>query len=615
MARAGLTLVDLTVSGRGNETVTIALSTGLNVVVGASDTGKTHVFELINFLLGSNKIPESLPEGRGFDRAVLTVKDADGATFRLRRGLAGGELELDTDGALKTLRSRHADGDEDTLSGYLLSRTGLAGRYVRTDAHGAKGSMSFRDVCKLLLVSEERIIQRHSPILTGEVVNATRERSVFAFFLTGTDDSQVVQTEKPKERKARLETQRAMIEALLLERQGQLERLSGEPESLEPQISQLDADIATATAAVVSSQQEVEQHSIKRRALFAAQQKEGSRLRFLDEQLTRLNLLVDFYDSDKARLTAVMEASALLHELPEGECPVCGQRLPDDGENKVHGQLEAASTQEIRKIDALSRDLKTAIGEFEDEREQLRASLEARQRELARWNEEMQRLIAPRMHVATQEIQRLVSLRASLAESFAVWRSVKDLRNHLARIENELKQKRVKTVLANRTTTSAATRLCEIMRDTLASWRYPNLGGVAFDSEKLDFVIGGQDRQSKGKGYRALTYAAFTISLMRYCRDQSIPHPGFVVLDTPLNPFKGPTTAEDSVRVMDEMKQAFYESLVMDRSGDQIVVMENEEPPRSITDRISHTHFSKNPSVGRYGFYPLGSVLQQAGNG
>jgi hypothetical protein len=109
-----------------------------------------------------------------------------------------------------------------------------------------------------------------------------------------------------------------------------------------------------------------------------------------------------------------------------------------------------------------------------------------------------------------------------------------------------------------------------------------------------------------GKGYRAVTHAAFIIGLMRYCRREKIPHPGFVVLDTPLNPFKGPDDGPGGL-VNDEVKSAFFEDLANDITGDQFIILENTEPPAHLIPKIRYHHFTKNPASGRYGFFPLPS--------
>jgi hypothetical protein len=49
-----------------------------------------------------------------------------------------------------------------------------------------------------------------------------------------------------------------------------------------------------------------------------------------------------------------------------------------------------------------------------------------------------------------------------------------------------------------------------------------------------DIIAGDQLRSAHGKGVRAILHAAFTLGLANYCTEREIPHPGFVVLDTPV---------------------------------------------------------------------------------
>jgi hypothetical protein len=91
---------------------------------------------------------------------------------------------------------------------------------------------------------------------------------------------------------------------------------------------------------------------------------------------------------------------------------------------------------------------------------------------------------------------------------------------------------------------------------------------------------------------------------MKYCRLKNIPHPGIVVLDTPLNPYKGPISTEAD-KLTDEVKDAFFRYLADDTSGDQYIIMENDEPPADVRDRVTYYDFTRNPALGRYGFFPL----------
>jgi hypothetical protein len=60
-----------------------------------------------------------------------------------------------------------------------------------------------------------------------------------------------------------------------------------------------------------------------------------------------------------------------------------------------------------------------------------------------------------------------------------------------------------------------------------------------------DFVIDGKPRGSRGKGLRAISHAAVTLGLLGYCQERSLPHPGFVVMDSPLLACFKPEGEED----------------------------------------------------------------------
>jgi hypothetical protein len=298
-----------------------------------------------------------------------------------------------------------------------------------------------------------------------------------------------------------------------------------------------------------------------------------------------------------------------MHELPEGSCPLCNRAFSstDDLSNIAHQQFESACVSEVQKIDRLTIDLAAAANDSADEEFDLRGRMKEIDGQMLEIDGQLQELVSPTKRSEQADLHELVQKRTSMAQVESLRTAIASLQSRLERVALARKEKGDKVKFENRATTSVTTEFCKVIEGILRAWKYPNLGTVSFDTDKADLVIGGQDRVNKGKGYRAITYAAFIIGLMRYCRAKNIPHPGFVVLDTPLNPFKGPASNSPDDRLADEVKLAFFEDLANDTSGDQVIVMENEEPPISIQQRVNYYRFTKNPAVGRYGFFPLKS--------
>src|SRR5665811_896157 len=63
----------------------ISFAAGLNVLWGASDTGKTFLVEAIDFMLGSGAALRDIPERQGYDHVLLGITTASGKDYTLIR--------------------------------------------------------------------------------------------------------------------------------------------------------------------------------------------------------------------------------------------------------------------------------------------------------------------------------------------------------------------------------------------------------------------------------------------------------------------------------------------------------------------------------------------------
>lgn len=90
-----LRLIELTITGTGLSDASVRFTPGLNPIVGASDTGKTLIFEGLDFMLGAGTPPRRIPESEGYDQVFLAVDPTGRPPFTLRRAYAGsGEPNL-----------------------------------------------------------------------------------------------------------------------------------------------------------------------------------------------------------------------------------------------------------------------------------------------------------------------------------------------------------------------------------------------------------------------------------------------------------------------------------------------------------------------------------------
>jgi hypothetical protein len=144
----------------------------------------------------------------------------------------------------------------------------------------------------------------------------------------------------------------------------------------------------------------------------------------------------------------------------------------------------------------------------------------------------------------------------------------------------------------------------------LRAWQFPNLIRVTFSEDDQDVVISGQRRSSHGKGVRAITHAAFNLAILRYCRARSMPHPGVVLIDSPLIVYRQPDQGEGNFSR--DVKDAFYRSLAGACSDSQVVILENNPPPTDLGSTVNIVEFT-GTAHGRFGFIPKSQPDGQVG--
>jgi hypothetical protein len=263
--------------------------------------------------------------------------------------------------------------------------------------------------------------------------------------------------------------------------------------------------------------------------------------------------------------------------------------------------IEAADA-ESAKIHLLRKELREAMGQLEQEagrfdglKPQFVEHLKATQLALEG--------MTPSVSTQRAAYSELVEKRSTVQNALNLMASIARLEARKATIEAAPATPDAGEKFTLDLSASTLDEFSRQMEDVLRSWNFPDASRVYFDKDHRDFVIAGKPRGSRGKGMRAITHAAFTISLLEYTRANELPHPGFAVLDTPLLAYREPEGDEDDLSGTD-VQDRFYEYLAV-RDDRQVIVFENNDPPASIQKRAQTTFFSKNPHRGRYGFFPV----------
>lgn len=614
---SGVLLRYLAYFGPDKAPADLAFVPGLNVICGASETGKSFVVESIDFMLGQENPVRDVPERDGYDRIRLAIESAGYPPLTLDRSVEGGHFsayaEALTDGApesaARTLRWKHAAARDDTLSFALLERTGLTGKVLRRNARGETRSLSFRDLARLCVVNEEEIQGRGSPLLSGQFTTATAEYAAFKLLLTGVDDSALVSAKEATGRRDQASAKIELLDQMIGDLQADLDEEGADEAELTDQLQRLEGSIRAQNDALTEVQEALDKVLEDRAAAARELRNRNARLAEIDELVGRFGLLNSHYQTDLERLTAIHESGSLFVHLEQKPCPLCGalpgdQHLDADCEGNTEAVVQAADA-EMVKIERLRRELEETVVTLTAERTRLHDSLAAFQQRYTTSENELNEIASPAVAAERASYNELVSERADVLVALDKIGRLKRLMDQRAELEAaESGEDTAGTESRTQVSKNTLDEFARTVETILQEWHFPHADRVFFDESKKDFQIAGKERGSTGKGLRAITHAAVKIGLMEFCRERELPHSGFVVLDSPLLAYWKPEGDEDDLSGTD-LKEMFYRYLLGLRKDSQVVIVENEHPPEFVADEANVIIFTKNPHQGRYGFFPV----------
>jgi len=239
------------------------------------------------------------------------------------------------------------------------------------------------------------------------------------------------------------------------------------------------------------------------------------------------------------------------------------------------------------------------------ERNEIEGSLTQFDDEYATSEQHLNEIASPAVSTERSSYNQLVSERAEISLTLdKINRLERLIEQRISLAGDDTEVDGAPTATHTQISKNVLDEFAQTVQSILEEWHFPNATRVFFDESKRDFQIAGKDRGSTGKGLRAITHAAVKIGLMEFCRERELPHPGFVVLDSPLLAYWKPEGADDDLRGTD-LKEMFYRYLLGLNKNNQVVIIENEHPPDFVTDEAKVTVFTKNPDFGRYGFFPV----------
>lgn len=622
MDRLSLALLEVT-NGK-LPPATLPFANGLNLVSGAENRGKTYAFGCLDFLMGASDPPDPNPHSAGYRTATLYYTVNTAQRGAIRRHLDTGDAEYlplhpaseDVPTNWLDLKKSHT-AKSLNLSSYWVTAFGFQPSLLRGNMSGDVKALTARYLAHLVLVDELRIVEKRSPARSSQAVAWPADADCLALVLGARKN-------EPKPRAASVapvtpqmpEVVREFIKREIERLDSQIQELSGAADQDADEAAEMTRRAADFTAAANAAAKELQRILGEMEAAQQNLTSARTKMKASREIAARLELLQEYYSSDLRRLEAITETAFLLEQLNSVPCPTCNHPFepdpptPDDEISKEYlGQIQKAAKAETAKILSLRRDLSETLARASEDSQESLGSERS-------WSETLDRLRDAersqnkRVEEVHAQLNETFEAMGQLAQRHALKQRRADLAAQLAEALTGPEPPAPAAPVEERTEfdSKAIDDFCEIIKKLLIAWNWKYTAGpltVTFDQATTDIVISGAPRSSFGKAVRALASSAFIIAIMDYCFARDLPHPGFVVLDSPLTTKKDSgKIAQDDTPVTDDIVAAFFTHLAENYSDKQILIFDNKEPPASLKGRINHIRFEDDATATRKGFFP-----------
>ena len=607
----------LVLSGDNKKNAILDFKEGLNVIAGASDTGKSFAFDCINYGFGASNVPTLPPEAKGYNSVYLEIETFDKNIFTIRRDFDDKSnaywiySKFDDINSDITFEKIKAESKTDkNISEKILSICGCNYKnLLKKISTGETKKFTFRDFVPLIMVNEGRITQKYSPVhRTSPRGNtlAVSEWTAFQTIVTGEDYLKTTKAESADIIKSRIKGQIQELELMCTELKIEIEELKGAVagtsiDELDKRIEELQTVIDEKKEYLLSREEEY--CMLIKRLKEADYEKQR-----ISDNICKFHLLMENYKSDIERLEFIEEAHNVTEQLIDVECPVCHAISKSVVDIKQNELCHKAFHAEKRKIEVLMEDLKATLENAEINKTNIETENRKLLDDINRLVNDMNESLRPIIDSKLEEISSLLEKRELWSTMYANDSKLKKYEDRIAELESsEGKVTNKSKGSVKDIPEDKIVQFSEIVKKILASWNFiDDKSKVEFDKQNKDLSVDGKNKELFGKGARAIINSAFLIGLMQYCYNNRLCHPGVVILDTPLTTFKEKDNVanEKDESVGKDIKMAVYENLSTTCRDYQIIIFENEEPTKEVKSNINYIHFSGNANVDRKGFIP-----------
>lgn len=551
----------------------VPFNTGLNIIYGDSDTGKSSILNLIDYCLGSKEIhhyDEIMYRGR----YCLLEVDLKGVTYTIKRDIFNFKdyVEVycckyqDIDNAFPKYYappSSSQTAPDGSYSAFLLDAMNIPVVKIKeapSKEISRSVTLSFRDIFKYCYLDQDKI---GSKKLFGEnPILLTKLKETFKFMYNVLDNQitelEIKISELVSDRNA-LESKNNSVASFLKETEVEsLNDLKERKEVLKNELNEVQQAIKEIDSAIVHGSPELN-------SLRISVNGEEQRVRELQElvntreQEIKQNIaLRNEYVNDIRKMNATIEAITRLPKMQDKnlDCPICDSVVPisklkehfiDSSPESVKGELNALRRR-MRDLAIIYGRLKSEQSESEKE---LRLSIVELDEMKLLLDKQTVEIVSPYLSQRDSLSYRAGTVQSDIKNmqhfyKIRVQQSVNDA--NIVEIDRNLDELRqsLGQLRENAPSLSGVFReLGETLTEILSFVRIKNVFNISVSGRTYLPIIRNRDYETiTSGGVRTLSSFAYYLSLMIYATEHPVNYPSFLMVDT-IAKYLGKTKAKD----------------------------------------------------------------------
>lgn len=601
MNNNGLYIKEFEARGKNVSTSKLTFQKGCNVVLGKSDTGKTTLYSIIDFVLGKGSVDLILPpEGNGYTDFLLEIHTYNESVYTLKRSINSMSVYVspcllsEYDGQCKQTKYSCQGSSNISLSDFLLSISNIPTIYSKSSEKKNPTKISYPTIRHLCMVDETRVAAKdRSPLVYNSIPNQQWvEKNLIAYLMTGVDDSEFRPDEDPKDKKSRINGKIEYLVQTLKEAELKLESLGDVG-----YISLTDdsfIEVYRNKLSEVASEEEALYN--KREQILEDVRTYETDKKKLIHLIARLNNLKSDYEDEMSRLQFINTGNSLVSQLKDVDCPLCGSTIAHhmiadissseyaeairNEYNEIYFKLQDLNVliaEKTKKLDCIS----TNIEKCYTKKHVVDMSISSLHPNIGELKEILARaevnLSKKFMHT---ELEEDIKLKKQL---------INKLKEDLQEIKSENKEQR----------RDISTEFLSLIQKNLVLWNFINKDvEVNFDYKKFDILIGGRHRSSYGKGNRSITFTAVMISLLDYCYNQERAFSRLLIIDSSLCTKYGDKNVAEEDKVALGTIDAFAKYCNTKEWNFQFIVIDNKFTEKIDIKDLTNINFIDLESQG-----------------